>query len=101
MNPYFATFQKLFPLTGLKAEGNAMRRKFASAAIARHFEQRACEIILENGLPLTAAIETWSRKGVVFEINLVIEAPPEEYSFADEAGDDENLSGGWWNTKSE
>lgn len=71
-------FRKLMPLTNLHQEQDEIRYRFKRKESARYFEARALEMILKEGLPLITAVEEWSRKGVVFEVNLVIAMAPEE-----------------------
>jgi hypothetical protein len=84
-------------MTDVTVEPTALRYKFRSNVTARYFEYLAQEVILANGLRLTAELEIWRRNGKIVKMYLVVEYVREEYLVADECQDDEGLSGGWWN----
>lgn len=79
MHQLFETFRKLFPVTRVIVNDTDMRYRFRNIVTAQYFESMAQEIILANGLPLTAVMETWKAGGVIFEIQIVVELVPEEY----------------------
>lgn len=76
---HLETFRRLFPASRIVVLEDAMHYRFRNQVTAKYFEQLAQEIILANGLPLTAALGIWSAGGVVFEMSMEVKAVPEEY----------------------
>jgi len=94
-------FRHIFPSRQLIELPDELRYKMNSEDCGRIYESAARRVILRKGLPLVAELETWSSRGVVREIALVVREAPEqdviERTCGDEVQDDEGLSGGWWN----
>ncbi len=67
-------FQKSFPLTRLfvDRERNKMIYTLKNGRLADHWMRSAERIIREMSLPLEANLNEWSRRGVVFEIQIEI-----------------------------
>lgn len=79
MQDIFDQFRKLFPLSKVIVNDTDMRYRFRNLVTAQYFESLAQQIILANGLPVTAELEVWKKNGVVFEMQIVVEMVPEEY----------------------
>lgn len=79
MEQLFETFRKLFPVTRVIVNDTDMRYRFRNPITAKYFESMAQEIILANGLQLTAVLEIWKSGGMIHEMQIIVEAVPEEY----------------------
>lgn len=90
------TFCIAMPWLKVVSQGDAIRCYFDDAIPGMWVEQRAQEVILREHLPLTAELEIWKSMKTIREISLIVRLVPEEQLVADEAQDDEGLSGGWW-----
>lgn len=71
-------FQKAFPGTRIIVLEDELRYRFRIMGAAKTAEKLAQEIILKEGLRITAALEIWEIGGFVREIALVVKPVPEE-----------------------
>lgn len=74
-------FQKLFPDHRLTAYSDELKYRLRSEIVGRAYEDTARNIILKQGLPLTADLEVWRVGGIVREVCLVVKMVPEEVDF--------------------
>lgn len=71
-------FQKAFPGTRIIVLEDELRYRFRVMGAAKTAEKLAQQIILKEGLRITAALEIWEIGGYVREIALVVKPVPEE-----------------------
>ena len=71
MKPILKSFDKEFPLHATEVY-DRLEYKFTSKNEAEYMKLIAQEMIEELDLELEAYVEEWSRKGVPFEIKLVV-----------------------------
>jgi hypothetical protein len=98
--PAIEQFKKAFLPFGSRSYDGGILYPFKDKVWAERAEAMASQTILESGFAVVATVEDYELNGTR-RVGLVIRPVPEEHSFLDETQDDEGLTGGWWNTKSE
>lgn len=71
-------FREIFPSIRLTAYDDELNYRFRSADFGKICEKHAQKVILKKKLPLTAELKIWEKRGVVFEICLVVKEVPEQ-----------------------
>lgn len=71
-------FREIFPATRLFVYPDELNYRFRSVDFGKICEKHAQRTILDNHLPLTATLEVWRKRGVIFEVCLVVKEVPEE-----------------------
>lgn len=70
-------FLRLFPLTRVNVYDEDLIYRFRNPTTGKYFESLAHRMILDNGLALTAELQTWSSRGCVREISMVVKMAPD------------------------
>jgi hypothetical protein len=88
-------FRKEFPFLEWIVDDPVLCYPFRDEHWTARAEEKARRLIIAKKLPLIASSEfRWFGKS--YRHVLIISNVPEEYTFQDEAQDDEGLTGGWW-----